>query len=285
MDSVPAMRVVVNADDLGLNPAVRRAVETLAAAGTLSSASLLANGPDIEAAARVSGIGLGVHLNVLRGAPLSRPAEVASLVGPDGLFPGDYATLLLRWLSGRIDPAEVEAEWERQIGRVRELGAVPTHLDSEKHVHAWPGLMRIAQRLARRHGIGWVRRPKERIGPQGPRPGLARVAFLRLCALGHTALTVVRWPDEVFGIADQGPRLTPQAFARHCARRRPDVVEIVCNPGDPRPGDPPIPAGYGSLRVPGQWRAEFASLSDPAWRETFARLGAELTHFGRLAGA
>lgn len=281
------MRVVVNADDLGLHPAVRRAAQTLAQSGILTSASLMANGPDLEAAARMErmeGVGLGAHLNILRGRPLGAPAQVASLVGRDGLFLGDYAALLRRHLARRLDPAEVEAEWERQIRRIRDLGIKPTHLDSEKHTHAWPGLMRIAQRLAARHAIGWVRRPLERIGPQGWRPGLTRVLFLRLCALGHAKAPGVGWPDEVFGIADQGPRLTPEAFAQHFADCRPGVVELVCHPGDPQAGDPPIPAEYGRLRVPLQWRAEFESLASPRWREVLATLGAELTHFGRLRG-
>ena len=95
------MRVIVNVDDLGLHPAVRRAVEDLFRAGAVTSATLLVNGPDAAAAARIQGPGLGVHLNILRGKPLLPPSEIPSLVGPDGLFLGDYAALFRRYVTGR----------------------------------------------------------------------------------------------------------------------------------------------------------------------------------------
>ena len=79
-------RLIVNVDDLGLHPAVRRAVEACAAQGTVTSASVLANGPDQDAVRPYPGLTLGAHLNILRGAPLSPPREVASLVGENGLF-------------------------------------------------------------------------------------------------------------------------------------------------------------------------------------------------------
>ena len=58
------MQVVVNVDDLGLHPAVRRAVEALAARGSVTSASVLANGPDVRAATRVRGVSLGARYGV-----------------------------------------------------------------------------------------------------------------------------------------------------------------------------------------------------------------------------
>ena len=60
------MRLVVNVDDVGLHPAVQRAVERTAAAGIVTSASVMANAPWVREARRLSGIGLGVHLNILR---------------------------------------------------------------------------------------------------------------------------------------------------------------------------------------------------------------------------
>lgn len=63
------MRLVVNVDDVGLHPAVQRAVEACAAEGIVTSASVLANGPYVRDARSLTGIGLGAHLNLLRGDP------------------------------------------------------------------------------------------------------------------------------------------------------------------------------------------------------------------------
>ncbi|MFN5497128.1 MAG: ChbG/HpnK family deacetylase, partial [bacterium] len=74
------LRLIINVDDLGLHPAVRRAIEECAALGTVTSASVLANGPDIDAVKPIAGVSFGAHLNILRGKPLSPAHEVRSLV-------------------------------------------------------------------------------------------------------------------------------------------------------------------------------------------------------------
>src|SRR5262249_45124118 len=74
-----------------------------------------------------------------------------------GEFAGGPESLLLRMARRGLDLGEVEREWEAQIGKIREAGIEPTHLDGHKHVHMLPGLFEIALRLAKRHGIAAVR--------------------------------------------------------------------------------------------------------------------------------
>lgn len=155
------MQVIVNVDDVGLHPAVQRAVEAGAAAGIVTSASVLANGPCVHDARRLRGIGLGAHLNILRGKPLSPSEDVSTLIGQRDLFLGSYPRLFLRYLSHQLDLGQVEREWDRQIEFLLSMGLALTHVDSEKHIHCWPRLMPIACRLARRHGLRWVRRTVE----------------------------------------------------------------------------------------------------------------------------
>ena len=73
------MDIALHVDDLGLHPAVNEALLAAARAGTLSGASLMANGPAaLEAAAAVRqlpGPGLALHLSIVRGRPLAPPAE------------------------------------------------------------------------------------------------------------------------------------------------------------------------------------------------------------------
>ena len=105
-------RLIVNVDDPGLHPAVRRAVEACAAQGTVTSASVLANGPDQDAVRPYPGLTLGAHLNILRGAPLSPPREVASIVGENGLFLGSFSQLAFRALRGQLQLEQVRLEYE-----------------------------------------------------------------------------------------------------------------------------------------------------------------------------
>lgn len=291
------MFVVVNVDDLGLHVAVRRAVEDLAGLARVSSATLLVNGPDAAAAARLceggsssgaGALGIGVHLNILRGRPIGPAHEIPGLVGSSGLFLGDYVALFKRYLSRAFTPEDAEREWTRQVERALELGVTPTHLDSEKHIHVWPGLFEAACRVAERFGIGWVRRPVELVSPLRWDKGARRARILNLFALWHQLPKNgrVACPTCVFGVADQGADLLPGRLGAYMKRVRPDVLEVVCHPGAPMPdelaGAGPLPAEYGPMRISGQWRLERDALAAPGWDAVFAAAGARLVHYGQL---
>ena len=287
------MYVVVNVDDLGLHVAVRRAVEDLAGLARVSSATLLVNGPDAPAAARLFGqglasgagaLGIGVHLNILRGRPESPAHEIPGLVGPQGLFLGDYVTLFKRYLGRAFTPADAEREWTRQVTRALELGVSPTHLDSEKHIHVWPGLFEAACRVAEAFGIGWVRRPVELVSPLRWDKGGRRARILNTFALWHQVPQHGRvvCPHSVFGVADQGADLLPGRLGAYMKRVRPDVLEVVCHPGAPMKDDGPLPPEYGPMRISGQWLAERDALAAPGWEAALASAGARLVHYGQL---
>ena len=159
-----ALEIIMNVDDLGLHPAVRRAVETCASLGTVTSASVLANGPDLAAVRAIPGVSLGAHLNILRGAPLSPAHEVRSLVDKNGLFLGSAAKLAWRVACGALKRDEIRLEWSRQVALLREKGLTLSHVDGEKHTHCLPGLFSVACDVAAEHGIRWVRRSDERFG-------------------------------------------------------------------------------------------------------------------------
>jgi predicted glycoside hydrolase/deacetylase ChbG (UPF0249 family) len=286
---MPAMLLVVNVDDLGLSPAVRRAVEDLAALSRVSSATLLVNGPDAAAGARLSStsagsLGVGVHLNILRGRPVSPAREIPGLVNAEGLFLGDYVALFRRYLSRAFTPRDAEIEWGRQVERAIELGAAPTHLDSEKHIHAWPGLFEAACRVAEKYGIGWVRRPVERVAFSRWDKGGRRARILNTFGVWHELPRDgrVACPKCVFGVADQGAELLPERLAAYMKRVRPDVLELVCHPGQPLPGDGPLPADYGPMRIAGQWLPERDALAAPGWIEAIREAGGRLVHYGQL---
>lgn len=153
--------LIVNADDLGWTVGVNRGIAEANRNGIVTSTSLLANGAAfavaVEMARTSPGLGVGVHLNLSDGAPVADRELVTSLVNDAGEFEGGPENLLVRMGRRRLSLKEVEIEWDAQIGKVREAGIAPTHLDGHKHVHMLPGLFEIALRLAKRNGIGAVR--------------------------------------------------------------------------------------------------------------------------------
>lgn len=277
-----ALQLIINVDDIGLHPAVRRAVEACAARGTVTSASVLANGPDQDAIRPYPGVSLGAHLNILRGAPLSPASEVRSLLGDDGLFLGSAAKLAWRVLRRQIVASEVRLEWSRQVAHLRERGLALSHVDGEKHTHCLPGLFAIACDVAREHGIPWVRRSDERFGnARLGAPAIRRGVLRALCAYAQTGPDI-RTTDAVWGIAEQGARLTPDACTRALKGIGPRIIELVCHPGLRADGDPALPATFGRMRVHKLWEPEFRSLMGGAWQEAAARNGWQLTSFDRL---
>ena len=89
----------------------------------------------LEQARDCTGLGVGLHLNIVRGRPLSNPEDVPSLVDDDGRFLNSVARLMARSVRGKLSASEVEAEYRRQIEFMLERNFVPTHLDGEKHTH------------------------------------------------------------------------------------------------------------------------------------------------------
>ena len=74
--------LIVNADDFGLTAGVSRGILEAGGRGIVTSTTLLVN-RDIPPAQieelQVSELGVGVHLNLTLGAPVSDPREVGQL--------------------------------------------------------------------------------------------------------------------------------------------------------------------------------------------------------------
>lgn len=188
-----ALRLVVNADDLGMSGPVNDAVFDALWAGWCRSASILANAPATGAAltraARVRGVSFGVHLNLSEFAPLTRGLDLW-LDTSGAMTPRSMGL-------GRAQAEAVLAEWEAQVARVRAAGIVVSHLDSHQHLHQRPALFPVLCRLAKRvgvrrvRGMGALRLPapdlRGRLGALGQRVRAARfVARLRAVGLVTT---------------------------------------------------------------------------------------------------
>lgn len=158
----PDARVLlVNADDLGMHPAVNRGVFDAIENGIARSCSLMTPCPAADDALRLlrdrPHVPFGVHLTLVRDtsadtwAPLSPARDVPTLVDSAGrLFLHAQAPQLLAGL--RI--GDVEREFRAQLGAVVATGLRPTHLDF--HSLADGGrddVFDVALMLAEEHGL------------------------------------------------------------------------------------------------------------------------------------
>jgi predicted glycoside hydrolase/deacetylase ChbG (UPF0249 family) len=130
-----ARRLVLHADDLGMAHSVDRAIFEALEKGWVSSASILVPCPWFPEVARWArahpDADLGIHLALTsewtsyRWRPLSGPAEVPSLLDPDGYLP-----LVETTAAAHAVPAEAEKELRAQVDKARAAGIHLTHLDS-----------------------------------------------------------------------------------------------------------------------------------------------------------
>jgi predicted glycoside hydrolase/deacetylase ChbG (UPF0249 family) len=232
--SVSPGRLIVTADDAGLDPGMTEGAIRAHREGIVSACSVVANGGDFEATVdrlrEVPSLQVGVHLTLVE--------EVALTTGKP--MPRNYVAFLL---SRRA--VDVERELRAQIERLLATGLAVTHVNGHQHLHAVPSIFRLVLRLAREYGIGYVRAPRDAGGHAAlPR----RLAVRALAALtpggGSNARTI--------GIAEAG-HLTAERLIELLDHVQ-GTTELVTHPG--------VRVGaYAHWRY--AWDAETAALCDP----------------------
>ena len=156
------MRIIINADDFGLNAQVNDRVIELMSHSRITSATLIANAPAVEDAVRraPSGVNcsIGVHLNLTEFQPLTPPKEMETLgscLGENGCFAGGKFLRTVKMTSQLKE--EIFKELCLQVERILSLGIKISHFDSHHHVHTIPALFPVVKRLQRHFGIRKVR--------------------------------------------------------------------------------------------------------------------------------
>jgi predicted glycoside hydrolase/deacetylase ChbG (UPF0249 family) len=202
--------LIVNADDFGYTAGVNQSIVELHAAGRLTSTTLMATGAALQdalahlntypvAVESRSRLGVGCHVVLVDGIAASPRPEIRSLVGrapqpgqgremrpaEGARFRPTLGGFVVDLLRGRIEEVEIEREAVAQIRRLQASGILVTHLDTHKHTHMFPRVLRPLLRAALECGVGAIRNPFEpawSVRATGQAP-LVRQAEVRLVAL------------------------------------------------------------------------------------------------------
>ena len=244
-------RLIVNADDFGLTRGVSAGILAAHRHGIVTSTTVLvtadADREDV-AAARDSGLGVGLHVNLTLGAPLTTGR---SLVDGAGRFVRDA-----RRAAARAQAADVRAEVEAQAERFQRLfRRPPSHLDTHHHVGLHPPVREVVLDIARALGV----------------PVRSQDAAARARARGAGLVT----PDHFFG--ESGPDAY-WSLARTLAHLRSlptGVSEFMTHPGW-------FDDALGYSRYGRQREVEMIGLGTPAARAAVAALGITLSTFAHL---
>lgn len=291
-------KLIVNADDFGLTEGVNRAILDGHNNGIITSTTLMANGMAFDSAVAACltapSLGVGVHLNLTQGRPVSPSSRVPSIVTSEGSFCASPGTLVWQILTRRVRLADVETELRSQIDKVASAGIRITHLDSHKHIHVIPQLFNVVVKLAREYRIDCIRCPIEparsALGPLLSRPrGWMRMA--RQYLLGRALSTLaalqakkvtgagLQRTERFYGLSQTGflDAKLLETLLRGLPR---GTSELMCHPGYV---DEALLGTRTRLRA--QRVTELEALTSPDTRALVSEMGIELVSYDKLLPA
>lgn len=244
-------RLIVNADDFGMTTGVSLGILAAHRHGIVTSTTVLVTADldrELLARAGAAGLGIGLHVNLTLGRPLTGGR---SLVDAAGRFVRDA-----RRAAARATITDVESEIDAQIEKfLALLERPPTHLDSHHHVGLLAPVREALLGAARRLGV-----------PVRSQNAAARV---RARSAG------LRTPDHFFGESGPGPCWSPAETLRRLRGLPRGVSEFMTHPGW-------FDEDLAGSRYGRQRETELVGLGTSAARGAAAALGITLCHFGEL---
>jgi predicted glycoside hydrolase/deacetylase ChbG (UPF0249 family) len=286
-----APRLIINADDFGLTPGVNRAIAELHHAKVLTSATLMATGSAFDDAVALAhanpALGVGCHIVLTDGIPVSEPGTIRTLLGADGRsFRPSLLDFIQALLRGKIREEEIEREATAQIEKLQHAGIAITHLDTHKHTHLFPRVSRSILQVAQRCSVPAIRNPFEpawssRLAPNALRRRLefhalglfGKNSFHSLPQLrhGHVGTT-----NGTIGISATG-RLDAASLHQILHAMPEGTWELVCHPGY---NDAALDAITTRLRVTREIERDALLQEIPPTIRTLS--GLELIHYGQI---
>jgi len=157
------MTIIFNADDFGMRQITTDSICEMYNRGIVKSTTILSNLAEddfcyaVEKAKTMPELGVGIHLNITEGKPLTGDNFPYCV---DGVFfePQRYYNEFRQGLI--LDLEAVEAEFIAQIEKVRSVGIKITHIDSHHHFHYKTPCLEVAKKLATKMRLP-LRMPKE----------------------------------------------------------------------------------------------------------------------------
>lgn len=216
-------RVIINADDFGLHPAINEGIERGHRDGLIRSASLMTLGPALDDAVRrtrsLPALDLGLHF---------------TLVGVPGL-PSGLGAFFTAYLRGQLPACVLADTLRRQLDIALHTHNLSlSHIDAHQHLHAFPPIMRVVCQVAAEYGIVGIRLPSDGPAHTAVSPARrAQAAALRAMARlsrRYIGAHDLHTTDHFSGMAVSG-HLTPKTLAAYLNNAQDGTTEIVCHPG------------------------------------------------------
>jgi len=269
---------------------VNRAIAQANYDGIVTSATVMANSRAFQEAVQLAKsqpeLKTGCHVVLIDGEPLTR--GTATLTNNSGKFRGGLKEFAAAAVRNKISSDEIQQEAEAQICKLQAAGLNVTHVDSHKHTHMFPQVLRPVLRAARTCGVRAVRNPFEpwRCWPKPVVFGSAAM-WLRAGGVGCFAIFAAAFrkaiqdenmltTDGTIGIVATG-NLDARLLLSMLERLPEGTWELVCHPGY---ADADLQAA--GTRLVQSREVELQALTSPEVKDRIARRGIELISYSDL---
>ena len=283
-------RLIINADDLGLTSGVNRAIDRASREGVVTSATLMANSRAFKEAValckNLPNLRIGCHIVLIDGEPIS--TGIPSLTDGAGKFKSNVKAFALAAIQKKISPDEIQSEAEAQIRKIQAAGITLTHVDTHKHTHMFPHVLRPLIKAAQACGIRAIRNPFEPFrawtASVASKPGLWARAFevTLLLKFANASRRIIAQEglsttDGTVGVITTG-RLDQELLVRTIQALPEGTWELVCHPGY---ADSDLNAV--GTRLINSRQIELEALISNQTRQALKQRGVELISYGELS--
>jgi len=270
-------KLIINSDDYGRTPDISRGIREAHLRGVVTSTTCMMNIPttadDVKIALKETPkLGMGVHLVLTMGKPISAPEAVSSIVDKNGNHL-KYDAFIANIPNLHME--EVKTEWRAQIEAfIKAAGRKPDHLDSHHHSSFFTSeLFRGMLELAKEYDCP-IRNPIAH--GDDPTAGMPAVAD----PMSEHAPRLMkefnaRSTDTIFvNFYDEGA--TNEDLLNILRKVADGTTEIMCHPGY-------VDEGFAKESVYNfQRERELKILTDPAIKQAIQANGIELSTFAEL---
>jgi predicted glycoside hydrolase/deacetylase ChbG (UPF0249 family) len=160
-------RVIITADDLGIDKNINRGIIESFNNGLLKSTALLMNAPETEEGVQLAlqhpGLETGIHLSIVEG--ISLRGVHSTITDSLSYFSGKiclirhWKNFLKKYALGKIDFHELEEELDLQIRSFLKHFEMIPFINGTQHMHLMPKVWKIVLRLAKKYNVKSVRLP------------------------------------------------------------------------------------------------------------------------------
>lgn len=258
-------KVIVNADDFGLNDHTVEWTIKGFECGALTSATIMAGmsatDKAVDFAKSHPQFSFGVHFYLVDETPMSRPEEIASMIDPKTGNLWVTRQFILRNCAGLIKVEDLKREMRAQYLALKNAGVPISHVDGHGHNHRLPQSIKALAGLKDELGFTKVRRCQD-MACEGTHLGLLSRMINNPM---QKRLDRIGFKTTDHFLMNAGHTVDPQWFSKAVASLPDGATEIGVHPG-----------------IDEDWRRIDTEECFSVCGELCKSVGIELTNFNQL---